>query len=74
MKRSPDRLIVINKDLVITERKTRDNANGIVYEYYIGSMFVFGVVTPFTAYELTNLYNTGYFNFWLYELATKKEA
>ena len=50
MKRSPDRLIVINKDLVITERKTRDNANGIVYEYYIGSMFVFGVVTPFTAY------------------------
>lgn len=33
-----------------------------VYEYYIGRVYVFGVLEPFTVSDLIRLYDNGYFN------------
>lgn len=40
--------------------------NGI-YNYYLGDTFIFGVENRFSGEDLRNLYNNGYFDFWLYK-------
>lgn len=54
----------ISPDCVVTEMISTVHT-GKVYDYYINDEYVFGVENRFSIDDLTALYNSGYFDFWL---------